>query len=488
MDLLSGDEPLAEQKLDVAVVTAACDHGSLSEMIDATVADVSPPGRTLLHETGRARRARTLLHRQAGAELHDFLVRTPERHVQEAQWVEQGLWDLPECVENDLLRHLGSLRAMRMPTHPVRNNQEGSMFGDCRGDPILVLFAAAQKADLGVLDPQGEIRVSVRLSAALYHPSAAERSFSCWLEVGGSIRPNRFDRLEERLSTIASMTGFARREISGPWGTLVCELRSVNHRFLEAGFRLPDELRAAEPELRQRLARAVRRGKVDCSISYRRSQGSESALEVDAQALERLLARVRDVARAVPEKHTVNVLDVLRWPGVLRDDTSVGEELLKAAHTLFSSTLDELVAARGREGARLREILEQRCAALETLVSQVRARLPEVHTRVRSRLDERMSELQINVDRDRLEQELALLLQRLDVDEELERLAGHIIETRRVINGNEPAGRRLDFLMQELNREANTLSSKSQDLETTRSAVDMKVIIEQMREQVQNLE
>jgi uncharacterized protein (TIGR00255 family) len=287
---------------------------------------------------------------------------------------------------------------------------------------------------------------------------------------------------------IASMTGFARREISGNWGALVCELRSVNHRFLESGFRLPDELRAAEGELRQRLAREIKRGKVDCSISYRRVQGAETALEVDAAALERLLASVRDISRSLPGNPTVNVLDVLRWPGVLRDETDSGEELLKATHTLFGNTIEELIAARAREGQRLRELLEQRCNGLEALVAHVRTRLPEVQARVRTRLDDRLAELRANVDQERLEQELAILLQRLDVDEELDRLAGHIVEIRRVIDGSEPAGRRLDFLMQELNREANTLSSKSQDLETTRSAVDMKVIIEQMREQVQNVE
>jgi uncharacterized protein (TIGR00255 family) len=287
---------------------------------------------------------------------------------------------------------------------------------------------------------------------------------------------------------IASMTGFARREISGNWGALVCELRSVNHRFLESGFRLPDELRAAEGELRQRLAREIKRGKVDCSISYRRAQGAETALEVDTAALERLLTSVRDISRSLPGNPTVNVLDVLRWPGILRDETDSGDELLKATHALFGSTVEELIGARAREGQRLRELLEQRCNGLEALVAHVRARLPEVQARVRTRLDDRLAELKANVDQERLEQELAMLLQRLDVDEELDRLAGHIVEIRRVIDGSEPAGRRLDFLMQELNREANTLSSKSQDLETTRSAVDMKVIIEQMREQVQNVE
>jgi uncharacterized protein (TIGR00255 family) len=287
---------------------------------------------------------------------------------------------------------------------------------------------------------------------------------------------------------IASMTGFARREATGAWGTLVCELRSVNHRFLEAGLRLPDELRVAEGELRTRLAKQLRRGKVDCSINYRRPAGSAGALEIDSAALERLLAAVHLVARTMPQAAAVNALDVLRWPGVVRDESAVGDELLAAAYAVFGATLDELVAARAREGERLRELLEQRCTGLETLVADVRARLPEVQARMRARLKERLAELAASADPERLEQELAILLQRLDVDEELERLSGHIAEVRRVIGGNEPAGRRLDFLMQELNREANTLSSKSQDLETTRSAVDMKVLIEQMREQVQNAE
>jgi uncharacterized protein (TIGR00255 family) len=286
---------------------------------------------------------------------------------------------------------------------------------------------------------------------------------------------------------IASMTGFARREVSGPWGTLVCELRSVNHRFLEASFRLPDELRSAEGELRQRVTREVRRGKVDCVMTYRPVQAAAAGLEVDAAALERLTARLKDLGRSIPSAH-VDLIDVLRWPGVLKEDGSGGEQLLIAARALFGGTLEELVAARAREGVRLREVLEQRCSALEALVQQVRARLPEVHARMRTRLEDRVKELAGAVDKDRLEQELALLLQRLDVDEELERLAGHLVEVRRVVGGDEPTGRRLDFLMQELNREANTLSSKSQDLEITRAAVDMKVVIEQMREQVQNAE
>ena len=287
---------------------------------------------------------------------------------------------------------------------------------------------------------------------------------------------------------IASMTGFARREASADWGTLVCELRSVNHRFLEAAFRLPDELRSAEGELRTRLAHKLRRGKVDCTMSYRRPAGTGGSFEVDARALERLLHAAQTVARSLHGSPTVNVLDVLRWPGVLREEALGGEPLLAAAGALFAATLEDLGAARAREGQRLRELLEQRCGALEALVAAVRNRVPEVQARARARLAERIAELAAQVDHERLEQELALLLQRLDIDEELERLSGHVVEVRRVIDGGEPAGRRLDFLMQELNREANTLSSKSQDLETTRSAVDMKVLIEQMREQVQNAE
>ncbi|HEX7417616.1 MAG TPA: YicC/YloC family endoribonuclease [Steroidobacteraceae bacterium] len=284
------------------------------------------------------------------------------------------------------------------------------------------------------------------------------------------------------------MTGFARRETSGPWGTLACELRSVNHRYLEAGFRLPEELRAIEGELRQRLGRELKRGKVDCTVHYRPALGAERALMLDPETLERLLARIRELSAALPERHTVDVLEVLRWPGVIREEGAGTEPAVAALRTLFAETLAELGATRAREGERLKDLIEQRCRALTDYVAQVRTRLPEVQARVRSRLEERIAELGAQVDRERIEQEVVLMLQRLDVAEELDRLEGHITETRRVFGAAEPAGRRLDFLMQELNREANTLSSKSQDLGTTQVAVDIKVVIEQMREQVQNIE
>jgi uncharacterized protein (TIGR00255 family) len=209
---------------------------------------------------------------------------------------------------------------------------------------------------------------------------------------------------------------------------------------------------------------------------------------VDEAVLARVLARVRDVARQLPAQHSIDVMEILRWPGVVRDEQIDSDSLHETTLRLFDATVQDLVAARAREGARLRELIEQRCVALTDIVQQLQAKMPELQARTRSRLEEKLAELGAQVDRDRFEQELIILLQRLDVAEELDRLTGHIDETRRIIGAGEPAGRRLDFLMQELNREANTLGSKSQELDNTRLTVDMKVLIEQMREQVQNVE
>ncbi|MFM2109204.1 MAG: YicC family protein [Gammaproteobacteria bacterium] len=292
---------------------------------------------------------------------------------------------------------------------------------------------------------------------------------------------------------ISSMTGFARRQAGGDFGELTCELRSVNHRYLEPGFRLPEELRSLESELRQMLARELRRGKLDCTVHLRGSHQAERELRLDKAALEKLLERTGEIAERVPGRGLaigvrLDPLDVLRWPGVLKDDAPDSESLQGACRTLFLATVHDLSAARQREGQRLRELIEQRCTGLAALVGGLRTRMPELRERLRNRLHERLAELGTTVDAARFEQEVVLLLQRADVDEELDRLEGHIAEIRRVIDADEAAGRRLDFLMQELNREANTLSSKSQEIELTRIAVDMKVLIEQMREQVQNIE
>ena len=288
---------------------------------------------------------------------------------------------------------------------------------------------------------------------------------------------------------IHSMTGFARREASGPWGQLTCEVRSVNHRYLEPGFRLPEELRGLEGELRQTLPKLLRRGKVDCTVHLRATREAERELQVDEATLKRVLERVRDIAsRAGGTAVSLDPMDVLRWPGVLQDSAPDNDALAAATRALFKDSVHELVAMRAREGERLRELVLQRCEALVGLIGAARAQLPELRDRAHHRLQTRLVELGATVEATRFEQEVALLLQRADVDEELDRLDAHLAEIRRVVDGEEAAGRRLDFLMQELNREANTFASKSQEIDSTRLAVDMKVLIEQLREQVQNVE
>jgi len=284
------------------------------------------------------------------------------------------------------------------------------------------------------------------------------------------------------------MTGFARREQSGPWGTLTWELRTVNHRYLEIGCRLPEELRAAEGEFRQAIGAGVRRGKVDCTLNLRGAADAATPLEINRPLLEQLVTRAREIAQIAGHSAALDPLELLRWPGVVADAGRDVTPLLAAAHAGLAAALQDLTDSRAREGARIRELLAQRCEALLGLVEAVSLRLPEVRSRIRTRLTERLAQLPAQADPDRLEQELVILAQKMDVDEELDRLRSHVTEIRKALDGSEAAGRRLDFLMQELNREANTLSSKSQDSETTRCAVEMKVLIEQMREQIQNVE
>jgi uncharacterized protein (TIGR00255 family) len=288
---------------------------------------------------------------------------------------------------------------------------------------------------------------------------------------------------------IRSMTGFARRERQGPWGTLACELRSVNHRYMELSLKLPEELRGAETEIRQALAATLRRGKVDAGIYLRGTPATAAVLELNQPLIEQLVARAAEVATiAGAAAAPVDPLDVLRWPGVIRETERDVTPIVAAVAELLRETAADLGDARAREGARMRDLLIHRCEALRELVAMVRTRLPEVGARIRSRVQERVAQLGTPVDAERLAQEVVLLAHKMDVEEELDRLGSHIAETLLVLDSQEPAGRRLDFLMQEFNREANTLSSKSQDAETTRAAVDMKVLIEQMREQVQNVE
>jgi uncharacterized protein (TIGR00255 family) len=288
---------------------------------------------------------------------------------------------------------------------------------------------------------------------------------------------------------IRSMTGFARRERQGPWGTLTCELRTVNHRYLEVSLRLPEDLRGLEGDVRQLLGGSLRRGKVEAGLYLRSTSAAAPTLELNRPMVEQLLRRAADVGSmlgGIPGP--MSALDILRWPGVIREAERDLTPVAGEALALIGETAAELNESRAREGARIHELLRQRCEGLVEGVALVRARLPEVRARIRAKVTERVAQLGTQVDPERLEQELVLLAYKMDVEEELDRLGSHVTETLRVLDATEPAGRRLDFLMQELNREANTLSSKSQDVETTRAAVDMKVLIEQMREQVQNVE
>ncbi|HEY5810010.1 MAG TPA: YicC/YloC family endoribonuclease [Povalibacter sp.] len=287
---------------------------------------------------------------------------------------------------------------------------------------------------------------------------------------------------------IRSMTGFARRERQDPWGTLVCELRTVNHRYLEISLRLPDELKALDNDVRQAITAALRRGKVDANLYLKSSATDQHAIEINTVLLDQLSARMAEVRSRIDGTAAVSPLDLLRWPGVIRDAGVDAKPIQAAALELLKQALGELNDTRYREGQRTRELLVSRCTAMRTQVQNVRTRLPEISQRLRERIVERISQLGVTPDPERLEQELVLYAHKMDVDEEMERLGGHLEEVIAVLDSAEPAGRRLDFLMQELNREANTLSSKSQDVETTRAAVDMKVLIEQMREQVQNIE
>ncbi|HEY0233062.1 MAG TPA: YicC/YloC family endoribonuclease [Dokdonella sp.] len=286
---------------------------------------------------------------------------------------------------------------------------------------------------------------------------------------------------------LRSMTAFASAEADTGHGTLAIELRSVNHRYLELGLRLPDELRSLEPVVRERVAAKLSRGKVDLGLRWKPAVADAAAIAVD----EALVARLADTAQALaarfPQMH-VEFTSLLGWPGVLLDRQSDIESLREAALGVVDAALADMIAARGREGERLGGFMRERLDGIERIVAEVRAHLPEVRTALRTRFDTRLAELKQPLEPGRIEQEVVLQLQRMDVDEELDRLTAHVAEARRIFGLQEAVGRRLDFLMQEFNREANTLGSKAADPRTTNAAVELKVLIEQMREQVQNLE
>lgn len=287
---------------------------------------------------------------------------------------------------------------------------------------------------------------------------------------------------------IRSMTAFARSEQQGDWGKLIWELRSVNHRYLDLHLRLPDDLRVVEPIVRERLGARVARGKIECTLRWRAAAGSVGQVRVNDDYADEVVAACERLARRMGAPAPVSPLSLLCVPGVMQESEPDMGPVVAAAGELLDRCIDDLVFMREREGQRLAAVTQERADAVAELVTTVRERRSEVNAGIRERLLGRIRDLGVEPDPGRLEQELAIIAQRLDVDEELERLLSHLTEIGASLDATEPVGRRLDFLMQELNREANTLSSKSSDAASTRAAVEMKVLIEQMREQIQNVE
>lgn len=285
-----------------------------------------------------------------------------------------------------------------------------------------------------------------------------------------------------------SMTGFARESVETGIGTLTWEIRAVNHRYLDVQFKIPDELRPREQAFRQQVSAELGRGKIECALNFRRAVDRETELRVDTELVELIGNRISELTSKLPNVAAVNPVDILRWPGVVAQAEIDTGPLFDHAASLLTMALTAIGRMRASEGARIAEMVESRCADIETISAAVRKRMPEVLEATRAKQKERIDKLDVEVDPARLEVELALIAQKIDVDEELDRLDSHLVEIRNGLRDDKPIGRRLDFLMQELNREANTLGSKSADTETTRAAVDLKVLIEQMREQIQNIE
>ena len=285
-----------------------------------------------------------------------------------------------------------------------------------------------------------------------------------------------------------SMTAFARQELAKDWGTLTLELRSVNHRYLDISLRMPEDFRNLEPKIREKISAKLARGKIDVGLRFSRTETSSGDIVIDKELVQQIANASREIDHILYNPNAVASLDILRWPGVIKTPELDSAELTTALFELLDVTLDELLEGRVREGEKLAKLIQQRCQSISGVIIEVKKRLPEIMQIWREKLLKRIQDASVEVDENRLEQELVILAQKTDVDEELDRLTTHVTEVERVLKDEKPIGRRLDFLMQELNREANTLGSKSIDTETTKASVDLKVLIEQMREQIQNIE
>jgi len=285
-----------------------------------------------------------------------------------------------------------------------------------------------------------------------------------------------------------SMTAFARQELVKDWGTLTLELRSVNHRYLDVSIRMPEEFRSHESKIREKISAKLARGKVDVGLRFSRTESSSGEITIDKELVQQIANASREVDHILYNPAAVLSLDILRWPGVIKSPELDTNELTTALFELVDDTLKDMLEGREREGEKLAELISQRCQSISEVIVKVKKRLPEIMQIWREKLLSRIQDASVDVDENRLEQELVMIAQKTDVDEELDRLTTHVVEVERVLKDKKPIGRRLDFLMQELNREANTLGSKSIDTETTKASVDLKVLIEQMREQIQNIE
>ena len=285
-----------------------------------------------------------------------------------------------------------------------------------------------------------------------------------------------------------SMTGFSRVETQTEWGTLSCELRSVNHRFLDLHFRLPEQLRELEFDIRQQLKRQLNRGKIDCSIYLQINKTQQQLTNIDRQACQLYIDAAQQIASMLDTPQAINPLEILSSPGVLPPSEIDSDELQAITKATLNSAINKMIEIRAREGEELKSMVQQRIDGIRQQVDIVANAIPDIRQALEARLRERLESLDLAVNPERLEQELVIQGQKMDVDEEIDRLRAHLTEVEHTINSNKPIGRRLDFLMQELNREANTLGSKSQSITSTNVAVEIKVMIEQMREQIQNIE
>ena len=287
---------------------------------------------------------------------------------------------------------------------------------------------------------------------------------------------------------IRSMTAFAREEIVAPWGSAVWEVRTVNNRYLDVNTRLPEEFRGLESTVREHVSARLGRGKVDCTLRYHPHASAAREIKINATLVEQLRDAAGQIDQILQSETSLRALDVLRWPGVVEAETPDVDAMSGEIVDTLDQVLDEVVGMRGREGEKIKTLIEERCTQIEAIRAEVSEALPTIQSSMRERIRERLQEVSEQLAEERLEQEMVIFANRMDVAEELDRLGAHVSEVRRMLGEKKPTGRRLDFLMQELNREANTLGSKSVDTSMTRASVDLKVFIEQMREQIQNIE